>query len=340
MERQALVRKYYKEWCSIDLAKFVFAFSVIFIHAGGGTITQPVFSSLVNAFNSLAVPFFFIAAGFFFFGRIDSLDNPSQKRGYVKKYLLKTIRIYFIWSVALLPSRIILSDSNLIVTIIKWIRVFLFIGDAQLWYLNALIVGLLLILLLQKAGLSDKSIITLSTALFIAGIFVQKRLDASEATGYIGVWKLYYFIWGNTVKNGFLMGMFYCMIGKVIPRLNVIKMKSLLIAILFGVYAVGVYYQFSWRTIILPIISLLVFMLILDVEVDLKIGGKWLRSMSTLLFLSHYIFVRLLECVPILTSYFLAGIYKYLFVTTLTFALSAILVFVGNKNSKVRYLWQ
>lgn len=29
---------------SIDLAKFIFAFSVIYIHAGEGTVTQPILS--------------------------------------------------------------------------------------------------------------------------------------------------------------------------------------------------------------------------------------------------------------------------------------------------------
>ena len=47
-----------QEMDSIDLAKFVFAFAVIHIHAGGGTVVNPILSSICNYFDSLAVQFF------------------------------------------------------------------------------------------------------------------------------------------------------------------------------------------------------------------------------------------------------------------------------------------
>ena len=47
-----------QEMDSIDLAKFVVAFAVIHIHAGGGTVVHPILASIVNSFDSLAVPFF------------------------------------------------------------------------------------------------------------------------------------------------------------------------------------------------------------------------------------------------------------------------------------------
>ena len=46
-----------QEMDSIDLAKFVFAFAVIHIHAGGAVV-HPILASIVNSFDSLAVPFF------------------------------------------------------------------------------------------------------------------------------------------------------------------------------------------------------------------------------------------------------------------------------------------
>lgn len=66
-------------------------------------------------------------------------------------------------------------------------RALLFIGDAQFWYLNVLVIGLLLILLLQRLGLNDKGIMALSVVLLVVGIFVQRQLDVMEITGYTGV---------------------------------------------------------------------------------------------------------------------------------------------------------
>lgn len=193
---------------------------------------------------------------------------------------------------------------------------------------------------LQKAGLSDKGIMTISTILFVAGVFVQKQLDIMEISGYTGVWKIYHLILGSTIINGFFMGMFYCMIGKILPKLCEMKMKPLFMFALFWVYVLGVYCQYSWRVFILPIVALFVFWSIIDARIDLGKNNKWFRSMSTLLFLCHYIFVRVFGCVPSLAEYFPEGVHKYLFVSINAFVISAGLVYAGHKIPKIKWLWQ
>lgn len=326
---------------SIDLAKFIFAFSVIYIHAGEGTVTQPILSKVVDAFNSLAVPFFFITAGYFFFSHLEILDSVDMKRNYTEKYILKTIKIYAIWSIALIPSRVILSTDSMLLFLIKWLRVFLFIGDAQLWYLNALIVGLVLVLFLKKIGLNDRSIMLASIVLFLLGLCVQKQLDIMEPSAYSGILRIYYLIFGKTVKNGLFVGIFYCMIGKLISKSQCnMKRENIYVICLFIVYAMSIYKHFQWHSLLLPILSLLVFDSIRNTHIKLGEKSKWYRSMSTLMFLSHYIFVQMFVCFPKLTIYFPAGGHKYFFVVICTLLLSAALIFWGNKNIKVRKLWQ
>lgn len=111
------------------------------------------------------------------------------------------VTAYFVWSVVLLPSRLILSKSSMLGVLLKWFRTVFFIGDAQLWYLNALLVGLILILILKKSKINDTWIMLIGVVFFIAGIFVQKQLDVASVNGYAGFWKLYYMIWGKTIKN-------------------------------------------------------------------------------------------------------------------------------------------
>ena len=115
-------------------------------------------------------------AGYFFFNRIEKLENEAQKKEYAISYLLKTLKIYFVWSVVLLPSRLILSKSSMLGVLLKWFRTVFFIGDAQLWYLNALLVGLILILILKKSKINDTWIMLIGVVFFIAGIFVQKTV--------------------------------------------------------------------------------------------------------------------------------------------------------------------
>ena len=62
-------------------------------------------------------------------------------------------------------------------------------------------------------------LLIITVIFFIAGIFVQKQLDVASVNGYAGFWKLYYMIWGKTIKNGVFMGMFYCMLGTLIQKI-------------------------------------------------------------------------------------------------------------------------
>lgn len=206
-----------------------------------GAAVHPILASIVNSFDSLAVPFFFIVAGYFFFNRIEKLENEAQKKEYAISYLLKTLKIYFVWSVVLLPSRLILSKSSMLGVLLKWFRTVFFIGDAQLWYLNALLIGLILILILKKSKINDTWIMLIGVVFFIAGIFVQKQLDVASVNGYAGFWKLYYMIWGKTIKNGVFMGMFYCMLGTLIQKIPQTKTVFICTISAFILYVVGVY---------------------------------------------------------------------------------------------------
>lgn len=307
---------------------------------GGGTVVHPILASIVNSFDSLAVPFFFIVAGYFFFNRIEKLENEAQKKEYAISYLLKTLKIYLVWSVVLLPSRLILSKSSMLGVLLKWFRTVFFIGDAQLWYLNALLIGLILILILKKSKINDTWIMLIGVVFFIAGIFVQKQLDVASVNGYAGFWKLYYMIWGKTIKNGVFMGMFYCMLGTLIQKIPQTKTVFICTISAFILYVVGVYFQYEWRKLLLPVVSVLVVESVIMLPLHIGSLGKWFRSMSTLLFLCHYIFVRAFECFPTLAVCFPEGIHKFMFVGVSAFLLSALLVWAGNKNKRIRWLWQ
>ena len=253
---------------------------------------------------------------------------------------MKTLKIYFVWSVVLLPSRLILCKSSMIGVLLKWFRTVFFIGDAQLWYLNALLIGLILILILKKSKINDTWIMLIGVVFFIAGIFVQKQLDVASVNGYAGFWKLYYMIWGKTIKNGVFMGMFYCMLGTLIQKIPQTKTVFICTISAFILYVVGVYFQYEWRKLLLPVVSVLVVESVAILPLHIGSLGKWFRSMSTLLFLCHYIFVRAFECFPTLAACFPEGIHKFMFVGVSAFLLSALLVWAGNKNKRIRWLWQ
>ena len=207
-------------------------------------------------------------------------------------------------------------------------------------FLHALLIGLILILILKKSKINDTWIMLIGVVFFIAGIFVQKQLDVASVNGYAGFWKLYYMIWGKTIKNGVFMGMFYCMLGTLIQKIPQTKTVFICTISAFILYVVGVYFQYEWRKLLLPVVLVLVVESVIMLPLHIGSLGKWFRSMSTLLFLCHYIFVRAFECFPTLAVCFPEGIHKFMFVGVSAFLLSALLVWAGNKNKRIRWLWQ
>lgn len=205
---------------------------------------------------------------------------------------------------------------------------------------HALLIGLILILILKKSKINDTWIMLIGVVFFIAGIFVQKQLDVASVNGYAGFWKLYYMIWGKTIKNGVFMGMFYCMLGTLIQKIPQTKTVFICTISAFILYVVGVYFQYEWRKLLLPVVLVLVVESVIMLPLHIGSLGKWFRSMSTLLFLCHYIFVRAFECFPTLAVCFPEGIHKFMFVGVSAFLLSALLVWAGNKNKRIRWLWQ
>ena len=129
-------------------------------------------------------------------------------------------------------------------------------------------------------------------------------------------------------------------LGTLIQKIPQTKTVFICTISAFTLYVVGVYFQYEWRKLLLPVVSVLVVESVIMLPLHIGSLGKWFRSMSTLLFLCHYIFVRAFECFPTLAVCFPEGIHKFMFVGVSAFLLSALLVWAGNKNKRIRWLWQ
>ena len=75
-----------KNFNSIDIAKFVMAILVMSIHISTG-LSPSTNDFLSNCLARIAVPFFFIASGFFFFRKTENLEF---------KNLIKTLKRIFL----------------------------------------------------------------------------------------------------------------------------------------------------------------------------------------------------------------------------------------------------
>lgn len=87
-----------KEYKLVDLFKLISAFLVVGIH------TNPFVNNvwcdrLFSLITRVPVPFFFTAAGFFFF--LSAKGLPTKEK--IKKYILRIFILYLIWFLIYLP---------------------------------------------------------------------------------------------------------------------------------------------------------------------------------------------------------------------------------------------
>ena len=128
-----------KIYNGIDLFKLIAACLVVLLHALEGTDFWSM--GIKYVFTRLAVPFFFIASGFFFQRGLNRASNP---RDYLIRYEKNVLKIFLVWAVIIYGPFTVAEYARLhagedlwylIGTLIR--RIFV-IGPGPYWYLVAL----------------------------------------------------------------------------------------------------------------------------------------------------------------------------------------------------------
>lgn len=147
----------------IDAMKVFMAFMAVCCH----TIDH----SLLNI-REVIVPFFFIISGFFLFGKMT--EDRRADLAYIRRWTLKALRIYLIWTAIYLPFTIygfIQDELTLKQSVVLFIRNLFFVGENflswPLWYLLSLCWTGLLFYCLRAARASLWVYILLGAIIFI-----------------------------------------------------------------------------------------------------------------------------------------------------------------------------
>lgn len=166
-----------KNYNGIDLAKFICSLLVVVIHiAPFGSTENNTLKYLnfgtQNYLARVAVPFFFMASGFFLYRKTDK-DNFNIS--HTKKYIVRLLKLYLIWTAIYSPliiKYIIKGEKGIIHGILNFIRNCIFSGTyTQFWYLNGLIVAVIIISFLLYKKVKPNNIIAISIVLYIIGLF-------------------------------------------------------------------------------------------------------------------------------------------------------------------------
>ena len=211
-----------RQYNAIDAAKFICAILIVTIHFPplGSAAVSPAAQAVNDLFRSylgrIAVPFFFITAGFFLYQKAATHPSPAAL---CKAYVLRILRLYVIWTILYLPWIIREakeSGKTLLTGSLSFLLNFLLTGSyTHLWYLPALAIAAALACWLVHKGVRPGRIFGLSVLLYCIGLLGQSwffLLRPLEGTPLFSVLRLYEKIF-TTTRNGLFFGFPYVAMG-------------------------------------------------------------------------------------------------------------------------------
>lgn len=207
-----------KQYNGLDVTKFILAVLVALRHVV--QLYYPVESKwrllICSWLSNLAVPGFFVMAGFFLFRKIEDGKTDRDKK-IVWSYCWRILKLTLIWSAIYLPVDIYTwyystSDASVWEWIWYYIKSFFFSHTiVQLWYLPALIAACLVVWFLYSRGMKIWQILVAGGLLFGVYCFESNRYFGFELPGR-AILQLYYKHF-YTMRNGLFYGTFFVALG-------------------------------------------------------------------------------------------------------------------------------
>ncbi len=293
----------------VDLFKFIFALCIMAIHSGIGQsevyIKGTFASYLYPLLFRLAVPYFFVASGYFF-GR--KIYNCGVYNGFDKwwNYLRRLAQKLLIFEPLALTIYLIglyIAHLSPIVIFLKGIQSILFYPMGALWYIQALIIAFVLLIPFIRYGkeilaLAIGAILYLFALLSNNYFFLADNLNLQDIIeGYNHI-----FI---SARNGLFVGLIFVTLGILCAKyqnsVQAIDTGTIFIVtvIMYGLTAIEVWAtsgkafidERSLFILYLPLIPVL-FLSSLRLSLKNLSCALTLRHLSTSIYLLHAIIIR------------------------------------------------
>lgn len=320
-----------EKYPGLDVLKFFLALIVCMRHIGQGFLetSELLFSVFVNILSPIAVPTFFVISGFLFY------KNGCK----LKKTVYRLLKLYLIWSVIFLPINIVRLFTGS-VNIITFIKEFFFVGTYyHLWFLPALVIGILINYLFRK--LPDLLIFFIFLGLFLVTVLSEpyRFLCTNELIYFFQLYEKIFV----TFRNVFFMAPIFVFEGKLLMvylqndkhKYSHIYLFLLISCVMYfgeAMFVTSRIYTRGLNVLLTPIFfSPILILSFLRVNNEMPIE---LRKSSTFLFCFHPIIL-------IIQKYLFIGEHNFFIMLVLTLMEMVLLTFlyvVFSEKSKYKYL--
>lgn len=290
-----------KQYAALDILKFFFCISVIFLHRASTMNNEAVFNFIVDVFSNMAVPFFSCASVFFLYKKLFLIKNEKEKDQVFWKYIKRMSLLYVIWSVIYivptLYNDIIGSALSFKGIIIKYIEDIFVNGYTfiHLWYMQSLIIAVIIIYYLQKV-LSLKTVSIICCLTFIIFVLTKNYCVFNESAFFYKVFSAINEYAPDSVFRTFTEIPVYIALGIITAKKPVITApKGLIPFFIFQILIVigAIMKQNSdiWSVFhrtLYPVYLFLLFQICIDISLKPKKIYTYLRKMSALMYFVHW----------------------------------------------------
>lgn len=319
-----------KQLKAIDIFKVFAALLVVAAHV------RPVDSYELSCIYRVAVPFFFMVSSFLYF---------TQKVKF-KKYAKRIMQLYAVWfviEIGVVYSRFF-CDTPLSTAIFNFTKALLFTNTFwESWYLIASVEAVGLCVLLSKK-VNNWGLLIVGILLYIPSLLAssyygnmsQRTQNILDTVSFI-----------IPLTNSFLVAFIYIVLGKIIAERDFhLSLKELLPlgAIALFLWGCEIHFQEpfarSYRSFIM--LPFVVFFLVLILKHDSfsklpfsKDTCRYLRISSTLVYLSHVIFIYLISHLTGLHH----SLTSYALVILCSFSFSFCIIYFSKKYPILKHLY-
>lgn len=312
-----------KPYNNIDLFKFIAAIFVVAIHANPlANCKEEIFYYPLNMIFLTAVPFFFLSTGFLI-GKKPNKDKVS----YLKNYLLKMIKLYFIWTTVYMPLTVksyIDWGYSVRYAVKSFFTGLIFVGQHYnswiLWYILSTIYTVMLIYVMTKKKYSTEVILAVGVAVYLISVGMDWVVNEEHTSAALLFFEK---IIGETVESGRIFrGFLYIPMGMYISEHENEVNTPVLALISVAAFVTGsVFYEnIIVLRFTLPVLMFCFFQLILKVRFDHPKIALFLRRNSTVIYFIHlWVWSVYYYIVYGQKTY---GFYCFLFTTLITLVIS------------------
>lgn len=189
----------------LDITKFLMALLVVCIHIEIIPSMPEVSHLFTNAIGRMGVPFFFICSGFLYFRKENALEVDALIKT-LKRILMLSVGWTIIYGLVMLFTEYIHTEESPFYRFLLFLFRHIFLNPfGHLWFLPALMIGLLITWLVFKLKIEKIGVI-LAIILFALGVLGDSYYHWAIKHSPLDILFSKYYSFFTTTRNGVFIG--------------------------------------------------------------------------------------------------------------------------------------